>query len=80
MAMPALKTEVLARESGRRIRRNQRALGQEGARAAHRIKQDRVLLTERRPAAAQQDRSRDVLFQRRSAGLLAVAAAVQALA
>ena len=54
VAAPAEKAEVLAIERGRRIRGDQRALGEKGARAAHRIEQRSAL---RRQCCGQPARS-----------------------
>ena len=76
MLRPAAKAPVAAVQARRAVGRQHRRLNQQGTGAAHRIEQRGA----RHPAGAHHDRRREVFFDRRHTGAIAVAAQVQAFA
>ena len=73
---PAAKAPVAAVQARRAIGRQHRRFNQQGTGAAHRIEQRRTWY----PARAHDDRRREVFFDRRHSGTIAIAAQVQAFA
>ncbi len=76
MLTPVGEAPAAAQQAWRAIAGDQRCLDQQRAGAAHRIEQRRGWL----PAGAQHDRRRQVLLERRLAGLLTIAALMQRVA
>jgi len=75
---PPQKTEVVALQSWRNTRGNHRRLDSKGARATHRIEQSCCCCKLRTPSRLQQQRCREMLFQRCSGMFQPITAAVQA--
>ena len=77
---PALEPEPPAQQARRDAGRHQRRLDHQRAGAAHRIEEGAAPLRDLRPARAQQQRSGEVLLERRLDARLPVAAPVQRIA
>ena len=80
MPAPAQKTPVVALQTGRDVRGDQRGLDGQGARTAHRIQKAAAGCRNSRPTGAQQYSGRQIFAQWRFTTTLTVAAPMQAFA